>query len=162
MIDELCLHVKHALCIWRALGLPVTPKVHCIEDHLVDIVRYFGGVGDIGEDEGERAHQTGHKEKARTGALRDPNKKALSRAQTEYMRMNEEVREYQAVVSQMITRKRKRGVESKGDATARVAKLTRDQKRRELLSLPFITSTIVLLDQLRVMALQQMELLPNN
>jgi hypothetical protein len=62
MIDELHLHVKHALCTWHALGLLVTPKIQCIESHLVDIFEYFGGVGIVGEDKGAIANQIGHKD----------------------------------------------------------------------------------------------------
>jgi hypothetical protein len=77
-ISVLRRQVKQAVSVWRALGLSITPKMHCVEDHLCDIVAHFEGVGDIGEDEGERAHQTGHKNDCRNKALRDHAKRALS------------------------------------------------------------------------------------
>jgi hypothetical protein len=39
--------------------LSITPKVHAIEDHMVDQIRCLKGIGDLGEDFVERSHQDG-------------------------------------------------------------------------------------------------------
>jgi hypothetical protein len=39
-------------------GLSITPKLHVIEDHAIQFMMQHLGYGDLGEDFGERAHQT--------------------------------------------------------------------------------------------------------
>ena len=58
MIESAKVHRDQALALWRLLGLLVTPKLHTIEDHLIDYLIRFGGIGDMGEDEGERCQGT--------------------------------------------------------------------------------------------------------
>ena len=48
--DNLASHIKDASHCWRALGVPISPKFHILEDHLRDIVKHFLGVG--GQTEG--------------------------------------------------------------------------------------------------------------
>ena len=52
---------QHNHCItalfWY-LQLPVTPKMHLLEDHIVNYFINNKGFGDIAEDEGKRAHST--------------------------------------------------------------------------------------------------------
>jgi hypothetical protein len=46
--------------LWRYLELSVeAPKPHAIEDHLCDQMLKFNGIGDLGEDWVEQAHQDG-------------------------------------------------------------------------------------------------------
>ena len=106
-MENLALHVKHATAYWRALGLSVTPKIHCIEDHLCDIVHHLQGLGDLGEDEGERGHQTGHRNESRTRSMRDIQKKVISHLKHECMSQNLEVKGHQDIVTRKPKRRKK-------------------------------------------------------
>ena len=50
--------------------MSVTPKMHCIEDHAINLLRLTRGMGDIGEDAGERAHQEEARNERRIWAVR--------------------------------------------------------------------------------------------
>lgn len=58
-VDKLRNLADLALRLWRGLDLSITPKVHAIEDHMVDQIRRLKGIGDLGEDFVERSHQDG-------------------------------------------------------------------------------------------------------
>jgi hypothetical protein len=158
MLESLKGHVLQVSAVWRALGLSITPKMHCVEHHLVDLVKSFGGVGDLGEDEGERGHQTGHRNECRTRALRDHAKKAVSHVRHESMAMHPEVREIKDHVLASSKRKRKREVECKGNLNARIAKEKREHGRSQLLCLPVQSEPVPLLTELRKEALRSMTL----
>jgi hypothetical protein len=151
-------HIQQACSLWRLLGLSVTPKMHCVEDHLADIVELFGGVGDLGEDEGERGHQTGHRNEMRSKALRDADKKAKSHARLECMSQNPEVRQCQAKVQMESKRQRKRGGLSLGEANAKAAKLARVEARNQLLACQPIQEAVPIIKELRKEALRNMNL----
>jgi hypothetical protein len=154
-LDRLKEHVKHAAAMWRALGFSVTPKMHFVEDHLVDVVTRFRGVGDLGEDEGERGHQTGHRNEMRTKSMRNHQAKAWSHAQTEAMSRDPGVREYQATVEKDSKRKRRGNQETKGEKNAKAAKLTRECGRDQLLCLPVQVEAFPRLTELRKEALKE-------
>jgi hypothetical protein len=159
-INVLRQHAKQAVAVWRALGLSMTPKMHCVEDHLCDIVARFEGVGDIGEDEGERAHQTGHKNDCRNKALRDHAKRTLSNSQNEFMACEERVVEQRSRVIGESKRKRKRECDDAltSVVNAKAAKLKRDASRTALLSLPLRTEAYCSIQALRKDALSTMNL----
>jgi hypothetical protein len=68
---DLCNTVSEALCLWRGLDMSVNPKCHAFEDHLCDQMLCFGGIGDLGEDFIEQAHQDGIKDSKRTKNAKD-------------------------------------------------------------------------------------------
>ena len=59
----------------RFLRLSVTVKDHIIEHHSVEQLMQFGGIGDLGEDAGERNHQMEAREDQKLGAVREFAKK---------------------------------------------------------------------------------------
>ena len=62
--------VRATLQMWRKLRLSMqAPKIHGIEDHLVDIMILWGGIGSFVEDFVEQAHQFGVKDEVRTRGL---------------------------------------------------------------------------------------------
>jgi len=63
---ELKQFVAEGMLLWRALELRVSPKSHCIEDHLCDQMTRLGGIGDLGEDMVEQSHQEGIKYNCRS------------------------------------------------------------------------------------------------
>ena len=161
MLPALRIQIKQACALWRSLDLSVTPKMHCLEDHFAHIVESFEGVGDLGEDEGERGHQTGHKHELRTCSLRDRKKKAHSIAATEAMQRNDDVREHQSRVAVETKRNSKRKGDSLGEINARNAKVARELVRGELMRMPIHQTPIVLIRMLRKDALKRMhEIVP--
>ena len=60
---------------WRALNLSVTVKAHIIEDHLIDYIERYGGLGDFHEEFIERLHQDTKRFRRRMGHLQDFKKK---------------------------------------------------------------------------------------
>jgi hypothetical protein len=148
-------HVTHVMALWRAVGLSISPKMHCVEDHLCNIVEFFCGVGDLGEDEGERAHQTGHRLEIRSKSLRDHEKKAKSHIKLEAMNQNPQVRECQSFIEEQAKRRNKRQGLSIGENSAKKAKLERKMGRQCLLNLPIVETPVTSLLHLRKVALKQ-------
>jgi len=50
-----------ALGCWQALKMSITPKLHLLEDHLVNMMDMYGGLHDYDEEFVELAHQKGLK-----------------------------------------------------------------------------------------------------
>jgi hypothetical protein len=59
-----------------------------VEGHAIGLCKKHSGFGALGEDKGERAHQTGAKDKNRYGHLSDYDKKVKSMSQYEKMEKN--------------------------------------------------------------------------
>jgi hypothetical protein len=58
--------------LWREMELSTeAPKPHAIENHLVDQVVQFNGIGDLGEDFVEQSHQTWIRDHGRMQMLKD-------------------------------------------------------------------------------------------
>ena len=64
-------------------GLSITPKLHVVEDHAIPFMIQFSGYGDLGEDFGERAHQTESKLDKRFSAIRDFGRKEKVKSKVE-------------------------------------------------------------------------------
>jgi len=60
-LDDIKEFLKAALQSWRLLGLSISPKVHLLEDHVIDFVQREGGLSHHDEEFVERAHQKGLK-----------------------------------------------------------------------------------------------------
>jgi hypothetical protein len=60
--------------LWRALDYTTTaPKLHAIEDHLIDQIRQFKGIGELTENFVEQAHQDGIHDGRRICTYKDEN-----------------------------------------------------------------------------------------
>ena len=60
---------------WRNLRLSTKMvKIHGIEDHLLDQIKDYGGIGDFIEDFIEQAHQFGMVDEKRIANMRDRKK----------------------------------------------------------------------------------------
>ena len=105
------------------------PKIHAIEDHLIDQMRMFKGIGCFGEDFIEQSHQFGLKEESRTRAMKDRAKAALSHTQWELIRNSPEVEKARIKIEEGATRKFKK--ERKRPAEEQKAK--KEQKRMKYL-----------------------------
>ncbi len=60
-MDDIEGFLKAALKSWRLLGLSISPKVHLLEDHVIDFVQRENGLSHHDEEFVERAHQKGLK-----------------------------------------------------------------------------------------------------
>jgi hypothetical protein len=58
-IEHLKKSVRTAVGLWRGMDQSISPKVHAIEDHLVEQIVRLKGIGDLGEDFVEQSHQDG-------------------------------------------------------------------------------------------------------
>jgi hypothetical protein len=123
--------VSSVMDMWRNLRLSTKgPKIHGLEDHLVEQMVIYGGIGDFCEDFVEQAHQFGVKEELRTRGLRR-NNAFLSHSKWEWMSNQVGVRHAKELVKKRTSRKRKQGtLESK-----RASKISRDDKRMASLML---------------------------
>jgi hypothetical protein len=79
--------IKTAMKLWRGLGNSVSPKPHAIEDHLVDQIRRFTGIGDFCEDFVEKSHQDGIIDHSRTKNSMSQEEKAKQHCHREHKRL---------------------------------------------------------------------------
>lgn len=100
-------HADHMLYLWRYLGLNVTAKIHCVEDHVIPLLRRLRGIGDFGEDVGERAHQIRVRFEARSKGLRNIQPRANAHTIWETMSKNQDVKKHQELVQVRSKRKYK-------------------------------------------------------
>ncbi len=66
--------------------MSITPKVHAIEDHLVDQIRRLKGIGDLGEDFVERSHQDGIRQHSRSKNAKERADEAIQHCRWEHKR----------------------------------------------------------------------------
>ena len=145
--ERLAKQIKQSSYMWRALGLSITPKFHFVEDHLLASVRYYKGVGDLTEEQGERVHQTGLQAEARTKSLNHQSA-SLSHIVDETISKLPQVR---AQVAKVQERKRQnRKEDMRRDENSRQKKLKRDDDRNDLLSLPLRTDPFPCLKSIRI------------
>jgi len=116
--DDIALLVtflQQAMVLWQKLQLSVTPKVHVLEDHLVEqlLKEEHGvslrGIGEFTEDFVEQAHQFGFRDEGRTRGLKDHAAKARSHSNWEHRALNPSVQLKHQEVTNITSRKRKRG-----------------------------------------------------
>jgi hypothetical protein len=107
--------IQQAMVLWQKLQLSVTPKVHALEDHLVEqlLKEEHGvrlrGIGEFTEDFVEQAHQFGFRDEVRTRGLKDHTAKARSHSNWEHRALNPAVQQKHKEVASVTSRKRKRG-----------------------------------------------------
>lgn len=86
-LQELRDYIYIGMKLWRDLELSVeAPKPHAIEDHLCDQMHRWKGIGDLGEDWVEQAHQDGIKDEGRTRAIKNRNAAANLHCRWEHKR----------------------------------------------------------------------------
>jgi hypothetical protein len=75
----------------RGLGISVSPKVHAMEDHLVDQLIQFSGIRDFCEDLIEKSHQDGIIDHSQTKNSMSQEAKAEQHSQREHKRLLQSV-----------------------------------------------------------------------
>ena len=78
------------LC-WRNLRLSSMPKIHGIEDHLLDQIIKYNGIGCFIDDFIEQVHQYGMLEERKSANMRDRSKVAHNSSKMEMVRNNGKV-----------------------------------------------------------------------
>ena len=92
IIDKLKIIIKKVMICWRNLRFSSKmPKIHGIEDHLLDQIIKYGGIGCFIEDFIEQAHQYGMLEERKTANMRDRVKSAHNHSKMEMIRNNGQV-----------------------------------------------------------------------
>jgi hypothetical protein len=125
IVDTTRRMIKAVLHLWRCLRMSMQgPKIHGMEDHLLEQMIRFNGIGDFTEDFVEQAHQYGVKEELRTRSL-NRGKAFKSHSRWEFTSNQLGVQRAKEEVMKLSSRKRKRGTEDKKIAS----KLTRDERR---------------------------------
>ena len=56
-LEKALRHCDAIVNLWRYLKMSITPKLHLLFGHLLGFLEQVQGFGDLGEDDGERAHQ---------------------------------------------------------------------------------------------------------
>ena len=92
IIDKLQIVIKKVKLCWRKLRFSSKmPKIHGIEDHLLDQIIKYSGIGCFIEDFIEQAHQYGMLEERKSANMRDRAKAALNHLKMEMVRNNGQV-----------------------------------------------------------------------
>ena len=63
--------LEKAMQAWRSISISITVKAHVLEDHCIDQMRFFQGIGDYAEDFVEREHQEGVKDRTQSKGFKD-------------------------------------------------------------------------------------------
>jgi len=81
--------------LWETTaGLSHTPKFHALLCHAAKQMRFFGGIGDVLEDDVERMHQVAGRFEHRTANVKNPEKRALFHAKMEALSHNKDIITY--------------------------------------------------------------------
>ena len=124
--------VKRAMELCRHLGFSITPKLHCLESHSVYLLRKHRGFADLGEDAGERAHQTEFRKDSRLAAQtrshdRREAAKAINEAKECDPRVQHKVRQmYDKTRNIRGAEKRKAAVEANREEKKQAKRLKRE------------------------------------
>jgi hypothetical protein len=79
--------VLEGMKLWRALDCTTTaPKPHAIEDHLIDQIRQFEGIGEFTEDFNEQVHRDGICDERKIRTYKDENDAATVLSNWEFQR----------------------------------------------------------------------------
>jgi hypothetical protein len=69
--------------LWGLAGLSFTPKIQGVLAHAADQVEFFGGIGDLLEDDLEHLHQMSQRISYRTGRIKSTTQQAISHSKME-------------------------------------------------------------------------------
>ena len=118
--------VAAVLKMWRNLRFSTRgTKLHGLEDHLVEQMVHYNGIGDFTEDFVEQSHQTGVRDELRTRGLKR-SRAFVSHSQWEWKRNQLGIEEARKEMEKKTSKKRrKKGVVEK----KMEAKLSRDERR---------------------------------
>ena len=105
----------------------VGPKVHGVEDHLLELMVKYKGIGCFVKDFIEQAHQTGVKEEKRTKEMRNKFKEALAHLSWEARSNDIGVEDAMIAMQQRTKRKRRQDVAE--DERKSESKIRRDELR---------------------------------
>ena len=112
-VQELKDYIYLGMKLWRELELTVeAPKPHAIEDHLCDQMLRFNGIGDLGEDWVEQAHQDGIRDEGRSRSIKDRGAAAILHCNWEQKRKLPQVIAQSDQVQQKCTRTKKARIDS--------------------------------------------------
>jgi hypothetical protein len=139
------------LVLERYLGMSVTTKSHLAEDHSCEQQDAFDGIGDVGEDFGERNHQDEAKADRRLGCVRNFAKREGIKSKEEVQVKDEKV---QAKMVQ-IKGKRKRGQSEGTEVRQSARRQRRLDARDEVLTSPAPVGIMITLRERRVLKLRE-------
>jgi hypothetical protein len=135
------------LALERYLGMSITTKSHLAEDHSVQQQEDLQGIGDIGEDFGERNHQDQAKADRRLGCVRNFATRETIKSKEEVQVKDEKV---QTKIME-IKEKRKRGRCLVAEELRAARKQKRLDAREEILAPPAPEGKMVTLRERRVL-----------
>ena len=101
--------IKCAYRLGHVLGLSVTPKLHLLEDHVIDFIISLGGLARFDEEFVERCHQAGQRDNQRQKrSMRDAARKFIHFSRWEEAAANPRIWE----IRKEVDAKRKRNFSS--------------------------------------------------
>ena len=121
---------------WRALNLSITVKAHIIEDHLLDYIEHYGGLGDFQEEFIEKLHQDTKRFRRRMGSLSDFKKKCdaiTSWCRLESLDLVKGAQQKVATASKRNLKRYSDGLESISIETKKARREKNDKSREALL-----------------------------
>ena len=145
------LYRDRVLLLERYLWMSVTTKSHMTEDHSIEQQENFDGIGDLGEDFGERNHQDESKADRRLGCVRNFAMRETIKSKEEVQIKDEKV---QAKIVE-IRQKRKKAPSDANEARQAAKKQRRLDARVEVLALPAPDGRMTTLREQRALKLKQ-------
>jgi hypothetical protein len=122
-VQELNDYIYLGIKLWRNLDLSMeAPKPHAMEDHLCDQMLWLNGIGDLGEDFVEKAHQDGIRDEGRSRSIKDRGAAAILHCKWEQKRNLPQVLSKSEEVQQKSIRTKKARTDSGQAAVAVVSK----------------------------------------
>jgi hypothetical protein len=140
-------HAAQMMNLWRYLGLNESPKLHCAGCHAVSQCKKRRGIGDMGEDAGERAHQTETKNERRLQCMINRKEKEVAKARFEFMQKKPTVVAIQKRLFQITKRNFKDEHRETAEDRQEEARRARQERRDALLSLPMYEGSMETLRQ---------------
>jgi hypothetical protein len=121
---------------WRDLGFSIgLPKVHGIEDHLLNQMVLYKGIGCFTEDFVEKAHQDGNRDETRSSNTKDRQVAASCNSRWEFARHDSAAALALEYVTRSTSRKRKRFIKQEKDEERKKIRVDRREQCRLLATL---------------------------
>ena len=128
IINETKQYVTAIMVKWRDMNLSTDMlKIHGIEDHLVNQMQRYNGIGCFIKDFIEQAHQFGMKDEKRTANTRDRCRVANSHSKWEKMAQNIQVI---AKKEEVCTRSKRKLTILRGEEKKKSMKKAKEEKRK--------------------------------
>eukprot|EP00978_Attheya_sp_CCMP212_P025588 scaffold82537_cov26-Attheya_sp.AAC.1 len=142
IVEEAKRYVRAVMVKWRDLLLPVTmPKIHGIEDHLIEQMVKWQGIGCFIEDFIEQAHQFGVNDESRTRGMRDRERAATSHSTWEYALNRKDVSKVKSEIRTRNTRNKRQATAT--ESVSESNKNARLEKRIECLNEVDLTPNLI-------------------